>query len=579
MARVNSGRPRYEPHERPPLPTALSLGAQGALLGIPPMVLLPLIVVQAAGGSAALASWVVFITMAATGATAVLQTVRFGIVGSGCQVTAIPSAVAVPFCALALVEGGPKTLAALVLISGVFSLAVTMRLSLLRRIFTPTVIGTFNILLAITIISVLMEKMGDLPDGRLSAPGLACAAITLVSTLVFVLRGPGFWRVWGPLVALGLGAGAAAAFGILDADPLRHALWAGVPIDGWAGLGFDFGNTFWTLLPAFLFISALTVVQANSLTVVSQRVSWRDARAIDFRAVQGGVVGNCLGNILSGLGGGMPVVPSPRGSVLVQQTGCASRDVGILLGVIPIILAFFPKAWGPLLVIPLPVMVAYMVVVMAPLFIEGMKSIIQDEPDYSKSVMVGISLTVALGFQFGLIDLPVGALWESTLQKAVTSGGIAIILLTLAMELTGSRRRRLQAPLDVEELPRINQFLADFSSSRGWGERMTHRLQAASEEALLVLLDRTDIQRRRQLRLIASSSSRGAELEFVTAPSDSGNLEDQLAVLHDPPPEIEEMPAERDVPLRMLRHFASSISHRQYHETEIIMLHIALVVG
>ena len=145
--------------------TGLGLGLQGALLAAPPMVLFPLIAVQAAGGTAALAAWMVFISLAATGATVVLQTVRFGMIGSGCHLTATPSAVAVPFCALALMEGGPKTLAALVLFSGLFSFAITLRLSLLRRVFTPTVTGTFNILLVITIISVILGKMGDLPDG------------------------------------------------------------------------------------------------------------------------------------------------------------------------------------------------------------------------------------------------------------------------------------------------------------------------------------------------------------------------------------------------------------------------------
>ncbi len=576
-ARTNSGSPRYEPHERPPPATGLSLALQGALLSVPPMVLLPLVAVQAAGGSESLASWVVFVSLAATGATMVLQTMRFGIVGSGCHIAAVPSAVAIPFCALALMEGGPKTLAALVLFSGLFSFAIAMRLSLLRRIFSPTVIGTFNILLVVTIILVILENMGDLPDGGLSTAGLACAAITLLSTLAFVLRGPGFWRVWGPVFGLALGSAAAAAFGILEPGPLHRALWAGVPVEGWAGPGFDFGSAFWTLLPAFLFISALTVVQANSLSFVAQRVSWRDSRATDFRAVQGGVVGTCLGNILSGLGGGMPVNASVRGSLFVQQTACASRDVGILVGALLLVLAFFPKGWALLLVIPIPVMAAYMAVILAPMFIEGMKSILQDEPDYSKSVVVGVSLLVGLGFHFGLIDLPIGGLWESTLQKAVTSGGIVIILLTWVLELTSSRRRRLQVMLDIEELPRINRFLAGFSSGRGWGERMTGRLQAASEEALLVLLDLREAGRQRQLRLIASGSGRGAELEFATAPSDSGNLEDQLSLLSDPPPEIEEMLSEGDVPLRMLRHFATSVSHRQYHETEIITIHVALV--
>ena len=175
---------------------------------------------------------------------------------------------------------------------------------------------------------------------------------------------------------------------------------------------------------------------------------------------------------------------SPRGGLFVQQTGCASRDVGILLGIMFIFLAFFPKAWGLLLIIPVPVMVAYMAVILAPMFIEGMRSIVGDEPDYSKSVVVGVSLVVGLGFQYGLINLPIGALWESTLQKAVTSGGISVILLTWGLELASSRRGRLQVALDTEELPRVNRFLEGFSRRRGWGEAMTERMQAAAEGSL-----------------------------------------------------------------------------------------------
>ena len=212
MAGSNTGNPLFEPDERPPLRTSLSLALQGALLALPPVIVLPLVMVQAAGGTAALASWVVFMSLLATGAATALQTARLWMVGSGCHVAAVPSGVAIPFCALALMEGGPKALSALVLVSGLVSLAVAMRLSLLRRVFTPTVIGTVNILLAITIITVLMEKMGDLPGGELSAGGVFSAAIALLTTLAFVLRGPGVWRIWGPVVGLALGTAAAVGF-------------------------------------------------------------------------------------------------------------------------------------------------------------------------------------------------------------------------------------------------------------------------------------------------------------------------------------------------------------------------------
>ena len=230
MAATNPNANRYGLNERPPLLSALGLGAQGALLNVPPMVLYPLIAVQIAGGTPASADWLIFTSLAATGVTMVLQTMRVGIVGSGCHLSAVPSAVAIPFCALAMTEGGPKTLAALVFLAGLFGFAVALRLSLLRRIFTPTVTGTISILLVITIVSVLFEKVDTGPVGRVNAAGMLCGAVTLASTLAFLLRKPGFWRVWGPLFGLALGCIAAAALGILNLEALRQALWVGVPL-------------------------------------------------------------------------------------------------------------------------------------------------------------------------------------------------------------------------------------------------------------------------------------------------------------------------------------------------------------
>ena len=117
-ARIGADGLQFEPSERPSPLTGLGLAAQGALVGLPPMVIFPMLSVQAAGGSGDLASWLVFISLAATGAAFLFQTMRLGIVGSGCHLAACPAAVAIPFCALALVEGGPKTLAALVFFLG-----------------------------------------------------------------------------------------------------------------------------------------------------------------------------------------------------------------------------------------------------------------------------------------------------------------------------------------------------------------------------------------------------------------------------------------------------------------------------
>ena len=59
-------------------------------------------------------------------------------------------------------------------------------------------------------------------------------------------------------------------------------------------------------------------------------------------------------------------------------------------------------------------------------------------------------------------------------------------------------------------------------------------------------------------------------LEFVAAPGE-GNLEDRMAPLGE---DAAETRAEREVSLRLLRHFASSVRHEQYHDTEFVTVRV-----
>ena len=569
----------------PPALLAGGLGFQSALLSVTPIVLFPIVMVQAAGGSDAEVSWAVFVMLAVNGAAVMLQAVRVGPVGSGLIVVTYPSTVAIPFCIIALKEGGPSTLAGLVAVSALFQIAVAMRLSLLRRIVTPTVSGTIIILLVITIVAVVFGNVNEAAEGAPAAAGPACLAVTFVVTAGLLLRGSRPWRVWAPLIGIGAGWAAAAAFGIYDFEPVNGAPAAGLPAGGWPGLGFDFGVTFWSLLPSFLFMSVILVLQANSIGLSIQQVSWRNSRAIDYRRVQGGAVGAGVGNFLAGLVGGMPITTSPRGTLFAQQTGCASRYVGLLTGGILIAVAFFPKSWSLLLGLPGPVTATFLIVMISPLFIEGMRLVIRDGADFRQSLVVGLAIAIGLGFQFKLVALPIGGLWGPMFQNGLTAGGVAVVLLTVVTEYSGQRRHRIQADLSVESLPEINDFLKEFSSSRGWDTDMTARIQSVAEETLLMLAHREEEggdREQRRLQVSAGSSGQVAELEFaIAAGSDAGNLEDRVALLTDPPTEIPELElpdlestVDRDASIRLLLHYASSVSHRQYHETEVITVRV-----
>ena len=82
-------------------------------------------------------------------------------------------------------------------------------------------------------------------------------------------------------------------------------------------------------------------------------MSRRKPRATDYRAVQGALNADGLGNLLSGLAGTLPNTTYSSSISLAEVTGVASRRVGIVIGVVIAAVAFFPKVAALLITIPL----------------------------------------------------------------------------------------------------------------------------------------------------------------------------------------------------------------------------------
>lgn len=570
---------------------ALGLALQLALQVIPPIVLFPLIMFQAIGGSEADFLWAAFSMLLVNGLTAILQTLRWGPAGSGLIAVTYPSITAMPFCILALERGGPAVLSALLFAFALAQILVSFRLSWVRQIVTPSVSGTILILLIITIVPVIFGSLGDIPEGAPPAAGAVCIAVTLVATLGLLLKGSERWQVWAPLLGIGAGSVAAGLFGIYDLEPFHSAPVVGLPLAGWPGISFAFDRVHWLaflgLLPVFLFLAVVSVLTSSSVGVSTQRVSWRKSRAMDYRVVQGGVIGVAFGNLLASLAGNLPIIAIPRGITFILQTGCASRHVGTWMGLLLVGAAFIPKSWALLMGIPAPVNSIFIAVMMGPLLVEGIKMVAHDPPDFRKGLVIGTAIVAGLGFQSGLINLPMGDLWSSLFSTAVTAGGSALVILTLISELKRRHRDRLSTGAHVDSLPDIHRFMAEVAERRNWSSEMTQRAQTVAEEILVVVApDRSetlsgDIG---SLRISVTEEASGAILECVTAPGDIGNLEDSIALLTAEAPSMQEpglasapMEMSRDISLRLLSGLSSSVTHQQYHETEIITARIPRV--
>ncbi len=566
---------RYEPDERPPGALSFGLAVQYAMVAVPSVVLSPTILITMAGGSDAYLSWAVFAALVISGITTAIQALGFGRVGARYVVLMGSSSAFLAVCISALQQGGPGLLATLIIVSSMVQFALAARLSALRRIFTPTVAGTVIMLIPVTLAPVFLAKLVDVPEGASPLAAPVTAGVTLVCIVVTALRARGAWRLWGPILAIVAGSATGGfVFGIYDTQRVLEASWIGLPAFAYPGLDLGFGPEFWALLPAFVMVTLVGAMDTLGDAIATQRVSWRKPRAVDFRSIQGAMTADGVGNLLSGLAGTLPNTTYATGITLVELTGVAARSVGACIGIVFVAMALVPKFMALVIAIPGPVVAAYFVLIVALLFVFGIQILQHDGLDSRKGLVVGLAFWIGVAFQLDWVfpEFFQGQ-WSDLLANAVTVGGTTVIALTLFQEFTGARRQRLRVGLSPDAYPKLDAFLVKLGARRRWNDEMVERVRAVGEETLL-LLSRADEDRapdgERRLLLIARGDADAAVLEFIAA-TDETNLEDQMAVLSE---RAVSGLVEQEVSLRLLRHYASSVRHSQFHDTDVITVRV-----
>ena len=531
------------------------------------------IIAVAGGQSQGYLSWIFFSALVVCGIGSLLQTFRIWRFGSGYSLSVVSSSAFIAICISALLAGGPALLSSLIVTSALIQFVFISRLSWLRRVISPLVAGTVLMLLASTTITVVLSRLSDLPEGAppVAAPILAGTTLSILMMLRLFVSPK--WQQWGPVVAIVVGCAIAAPFGAYDWQHVMDASWIGFSSITWPGFDLSFGATFWGLLPGFVMVNMATTINSITDTVVIQQVAWRRPRATDFRVVQGAHNLLVLSNLLAAAVGTLPNRIGASNSARVMLTGVAARRMGVYGGLILIAVAFSPKLIALVVATPRPVLVAYTIFMMSLLFVQGMRTVFRDGVDGRKAAVIGVSLWIGIGFQNQVIlpDLLTGTL-GTLLSNGMTTGSVCVIMLALLMEFTSRHRRRLNVAMSLSSLPSIDSFLQGFATSTGWNKASINRLRSAGEETLSSLLSQDEESEEdagKRLVVSARRADDAIEMEFVVT-TEGGNLEDKLAYLNEQP-EIED---EREISFRLLRHYASSVRHHKYHDTDIVTVQV-----
>ncbi|MXW52996.1 MAG: hypothetical protein F4X44_07905 [Gammaproteobacteria bacterium] len=572
---------KFEVADSPPTPLVLGMGLQLAILCIAGIILTPAIVVRAAGGAESFLSWAVFAAVLISGITTIVQSVRIGRIGAGYVLLMGTSGAFIAVCIGALQLGGPSMLCTLIVISAIFQFALAARLSLFRRVFTPIVSGTVIMLIAVTVMPIVFGMLKDVPEGTSSASAAWIALSTIVVMIGIALKGGGSLRLWAPVIGVIVGSIHAALVGCFDFQRIVDAAWFGLPSLAWPGFDLSFNATFWILLPSFILVTVVGAIETIGDSIAIQRVSWRSERAIDYRAVQGAVNADGLGNLLSGLLGTVPNTTYSTCVSVTELTGVAARRVGVVIGVTFIVLAFFPKFLAVVLAIPGPVVSAYVTVLISMLFVTGMRIALQEGIDYRKGIVVGVAFWLGVGLQSEVVFPEFFSEFAGGLfQNGMTAGGTVAIVLMIVMNFADTKRHRLKLPFGPDALTEIREFLDSFAAKNKWNDEICNRLQVAAEETLLTMLEHKDSEQDESddsqvLEMVAYKDNKDVVLEFQSTGIEQ-NLQDQVSMLKE-----QSMlgRVEENVSLKILKEITDSVRHQQYHNTQLITIRVQTQSG
>ncbi|MXX92970.1 MAG: hypothetical protein F4Y63_05900 [Chloroflexi bacterium] len=566
---------RYQPDDKPPPLVTLSVASQGVVIAVSNTAALVTIFVLASGGSEGYLSWALFASLIIAGAITALHAAKLGRIAPGYILLMGPAAPFMAVCVLAITQGGFALMSNLIVAASLVQFALAFWLAQLRRIITPVVSGVAFMLISASAMPIAIARLENVPADASPLAGPAVGVAALIVAAILMLRATGVLRLFAIPVTIAAGWVVAIPLGVFDFRSALDAPWFGLPqFSAWPGFSSIRLEDFLALLPVFLIVSIVVGIKASNEGAAIQQVSWRIPRAVDFRGVQGTLNVSGVGILLAGIAGTLPPLNYlPSSIALINFTAVAARRAGFVMGAVLIAIALLPKIVAVLLTIPRPVTGVILMIVMGLLFVEGIRTVLQDGFSQQKAIIVGLALSIGIGLQtHNILAEPLGSIWGVAFGNSVVVGILAAVLMSLLLEITASRRRRFETELDISALPDIQEFLRGLASKMRWSEESIAKLSSAGEETLSTMLelrDDYDVEKIPRLVIIARPGGRAMEMEFLAVFSEE-NIEDRISYMS----EQAEAPDVSELSFRLLRHYASSVRHRKYHGIDIVTVQV-----
>jgi xanthine permease XanP len=431
----------YGLYDKPPIVESIFVAVQHVLAAFVGIVTPPLIISTSLGLDPANTSFIISMSLFASGICTFIQCKTFGPVGSGLlslQGTSFAFLGAILGVGSTAIQAGRTPEQALALIFGVcfigaFANVMLSRfLHLLSKIVTPIVSGTLVMLIGLSLLKTGITSMAGgtaaLKDGTFAnAQNLALGGGVFLIVIVLTLAKNQYIRMGAIAIGLFIGYVASAFLGLVDFSIFSKLPLVSLPIPFRYGMSFDIA----ALIP-FIILYPLTAIESvGDMTATSVVSREPIAGATYVRRIKAGVLADGLNSSLAALLNTFPITTFSQNTGVIQMTGVGSRYVGFFVAGILALLGLLPIVSGVFQSIPQPVLGGATTVMFGSIAVAGVKIIASEVLDRRATIIIAVSLALGLGVVFVpelFNNQP--ALIKNMFASATSTGGLTAILLS-----------------------------------------------------------------------------------------------------------------------------------------------------
>jgi xanthine/uracil permease len=467
----------YAADERPPLVALLSLATQHAVMALS-LSAYVLIACRSAGVGAEATRLILSGTVLAMAVATLLQAVGRG-VGSGGLLVHIPNPFYIGIVGGAMKVAGPSALVMIGLTSGVVQLFVARAIPYLRPVFPSQVAGVVVLVAGLSLVEYAFEGGLGLDHATaVQLPEFIVFLVTFGAIAALSVWGSRALKLYALFVGLALGVATAAGFGILEGgDRIAAAPLFGLPALSLPAFDVGVGT-----LAALAVMAIMVGLDTLACVVIIDKMDNAAWSRPDMRRIAGGITANGIGDIASGVFGGMQVAPSSANIGLAHASRATSRVIGLVVAAMMLALALMPKLTVTLTLMPGPVMGAVALYAASFLITSGIELVASRALDSRGVFLVGVSVSLGLiGIAYEDMVSTAPDLVRALFEDAVIVAGISAVGLNLLFRLN-SRQTATYVPTGEGGSAAVTAMLE--KQGAAWGVRrdvLNHAKLAAGE--------------------------------------------------------------------------------------------------